>query len=83
MKRKDREDINSTKRKQTEQKKKESIFNNNLLNNREKRWLKSNNSQLKCKITRQYLTEENILKWKPIPKPTKKVLKKLISKTLL
>ena len=76
----------SLKRKQTEQlrnKEKKNIFDNDLLTAREKRWLNNNNNaKLKYKLIRQYLPEENILKWKPIPKTSKKTLKKIVSKTL-
>jgi len=83
MRKRTRKNTRSTKQKKTEEEKKESLFDSHILNSREIKWLKNDNSELKCKITRQYLTEENILKWKPIPKSSKKVLKKLISKTLL
>ncbi|ORX68438.1 hypothetical protein BCR32DRAFT_297486 [Anaeromyces robustus] len=72
----------NNKTRQNEQKK-DNLFDSDLLTSKEKKWLKNNNSKLKCKIIRQYLTEDNILKWKPIPKTSKKTLKKIISKTLL
>ncbi|ORX49371.1 hypothetical protein BCR36DRAFT_328541, partial [Piromyces finnis] len=74
---------NNLKKKQSEEKEKEAIFDSKLLTKKEKKWLKNDNTTLKCKLIRQYITEENILKWKPIPKASKKTLKKLISKTLI
>jgi len=74
---------NNLKKNQKEQRKKESLFDSDILTAKEKKWLNNNNSKLKCKIIRQYLPEENLLKWKPIPKTSKNTLKKLVSKTLL
>ncbi|OUM62411.1 hypothetical protein PIROE2DRAFT_61926 [Piromyces sp. E2] len=74
---------NTLKKRKTEQKKKENVFDSELLTEKERKWLKNDNAMLKCKLIRQYLTEENVLKWKPIPKASKKTLKKIISKTLL
>jgi len=73
----------NTLKKNQEQKKKENLFDSELLTEKERKWLKNDNATLKCKIIRQYLTEETILKWKPIPDASKKTLKKVIGKTLV